>query len=39
VLGRFVPATTFGVRTSGTIQVRQSLPPCKYTSCSATVRG
>jgi len=39
LLGRFVPATTFGVRTSGTIQVRQSLPPCKYTSCSATVRG
>jgi hypothetical protein len=39
ILGRFVPATTFGVRTSGTIQVRQSLPPCKYTSCSATVRG
>ena len=36
---RFVPATTFGVRTSGVIQVRQSLPPCKYTSCSATVRG
>jgi len=39
LLGRFEPATTFGVRTSGTIQVRQSLPPCKYTSCSATVRG
>jgi hypothetical protein len=39
LLGRFVPATTFGVRTSGTIQVRQSLPPCKYASCSATVRG
>jgi hypothetical protein len=36
---RFVPATTFGVRTSGVIQVRQSLPPCKYISCSATVRG
>jgi hypothetical protein len=39
LLGRFEPATTFGVPTSGTIQVRQSLPPCKYTSCSATVRG
>jgi len=39
VLGRFEPATTFGVPTSGTIQVRQSLPPCKYASCSATVRG
>ena len=39
LLGRFVPATTFGIRTSGTIQVRQSLPPCKYTSCAATVRG
>jgi len=35
----FVPATTFGLPTSGIIQVRQSLPPCKYTSCSATVRG
>jgi Putative zinc-finger len=39
ILGRFEPATMFGVRTSGTVQVRQSLPPCKYTSCSATVRG
>lgn len=39
LFSHFVPATTFGVRTSGTIQVRQSLPPCKYTSCSATVRG
>ena len=39
MFSRFEPATTFGVRTSGTIQVRQSLPPCKYTSCSATVRG
>jgi hypothetical protein len=39
LLGRFEPATMFGVRTSGTIQVRQSLPPCKYASCSATVRG
>lgn len=39
LLGRFEPATTFGVPTSGTIQVRQSLPPCKYTRCSATVRG
>ena len=36
---RFVPATTFGLPTSGTIQVRQSLPPCKYSRCSATVRG
>ena len=39
MFSRFEPATTFGVPTSGTIQVRQSLPPCKYTSCSATVRG
>jgi hypothetical protein len=39
LLGRFEPATTFGVPTSGTIQVRQSLPPCKYARCSATVRG
>jgi hypothetical protein len=39
LLGRFVPATSFGVRTSGTIQVRQSLPPCKEMPCSATVRG
>jgi Putative zinc-finger len=39
ILGRFEPATMFGVRTSGTVQVRQSLPPCKYFSCSATVRG
>ena len=39
LLSRFEPATTFGLKTSGTIQVRQSLPPCKYTSCSATVRG
>jgi hypothetical protein len=39
VLGRFTPATTMGVPTSGTIQVRQSLPPCKYTRCSVTVRG
>ena len=39
ILSRFEPATTFGLRTSGTIQVRQSLPPCKYASCSATVRG
>jgi hypothetical protein len=39
LLGRFTPATSFGVRTSGTIQVRQSLPPCKYMRCSATVRG
>jgi hypothetical protein len=39
MFSRFEPATTFGLPTSGTIQVRQSLPPCKYTSCSATVRG
>jgi hypothetical protein len=43
VLGRFDPATADGVNTSGTIQVRQSLPPCKYTRCtnnnSVTVRG
>lgn len=39
LLGRFEPATTFGVKTSGTIQVLQSLPPCKYAHCSATVRG
>jgi hypothetical protein len=39
LLGRFEPATTFGVPTSGTVQVRQSLPHCKYTRCSATVRG
>jgi hypothetical protein len=43
VLGQFDPATAFGVKTSGIIQVRQSLPPCKYTRCtnsnSVTVRG
>ena len=39
LLGHCEPATTFGVPTSGTIQVRQSLPPCKYTRCSATVHG
>ena len=39
LLSRFEPATNLGVPTSGIIQVRQSLPPCKYTSCSATVRG
>lgn len=43
LLGRFEPATAFGIKTSGTIQVRQSLPPCKYTRCtnnnSVTVRG
>jgi hypothetical protein len=39
LFSRFEPATTFGVRTSGTVQVRQSLPPCKYARCSATVRG
>ena len=39
LLGRFIPATNLGVNTSGVIQVRQSLPPCKYTRCSVTVRG
>lgn len=43
LLGRFVPATAFGIKTSGIIQVRQSLPYCKYTHCtnnnSVTVRG
>jgi len=39
LLGRFVPATSFGVRTSGIIQVRQSLPPCTYSRWCATVRG
>ena len=43
LLGRFDPVTADGVNTSGTIQVRQSLPPCKYTRCtnnnSVTVRG
>ncbi|HEX3746736.1 MAG TPA: zf-HC2 domain-containing protein [Bryobacteraceae bacterium] len=39
MFSRFEPATTFGLPTSGIIQVRQGLPPCKYTSCSATVRG
>jgi hypothetical protein len=43
LLGRFVPATAFGIKTSGIIQVRQSLPYCKYTRCtnnnSVTVRG
>jgi hypothetical protein len=39
IFSRFEPATTFGIRTSGTVQVRQSLSPCKYTRCSATVRG
>jgi len=39
LFSRFEPATTFGVRTSGTIQLWQSLPPCKYARCSATVRG
>jgi hypothetical protein len=39
LLGRFQPATDFGVNTSGTIQVRQGLLPCKYRRCSATVRG
>jgi hypothetical protein len=39
MLGRFEPATNFGLPISGTIQVRQGLPPCKYARCSATVRG
>jgi len=39
IMGRFEPATNFGIPISGTIQVRQGLPPCKYTRCSATVRG
>lgn len=43
LLGKFVPATDFGIKTSGIIQVRQSLPPCKYRRCtnsnSVTVRG
>lgn len=39
LFSHFEPATFFGVRTSGTIQVRQSLSPCKYARCSATVRG
>jgi hypothetical protein len=39
MFSRFEPATTFGIRTSGTIQVWQGLLPCKYASCSATVRG
>jgi hypothetical protein len=43
MFGRFDPATAFGIKTSGIIQIRQSLPPCKYTRCtnsnSVTVRG
>jgi len=39
MFSRFEPATTFGIRTSGTIQVWQGLQPCKYAHCSATVRG
>jgi hypothetical protein len=39
MFSHFEPATFFGIRTSGTIQVWQGLPPCKYASCSATVRG
>lgn len=39
MFSRFEPATTFGIRTSGTIQVWQGLLPCKYAHCSATVRG
>jgi hypothetical protein len=39
LLGRFQPATDFGINTSGTVQVRQGLLPCKYRRCSATVRG
>ena len=43
LLDRFEPATAFGIKTSGIIQVRQSLPYCKYEHCtidnSVTVRG
>jgi hypothetical protein len=43
LFSRFQPATALGVKTSGIIQVRQSLPPCKYMHCtnnnSVTVRG
>jgi Putative zinc-finger len=39
VWSRFQPATTFGVKTSGTITIGQGLPPCKLRQCSATVRG
>jgi hypothetical protein len=39
LFGRFIPATTMGINTWGVIQVRQTLPPCKYTRCSVTVRG
>jgi len=39
MFSRFEPATVFGLKTSGTIQVRQGLVPCKYRRCSATVRG
>jgi hypothetical protein len=39
MFSHFEPATFFGIRTQGTIQVWQGLPPCKYAHCSATVRG
>jgi hypothetical protein len=43
LLGKFDPATVYGMKTSGIIQVRQSLPPCKYMQCtnsnSVTVHG
>jgi len=39
MFSRFEPATFWGTPTSGTIQVWQGLPPCKYAHCSATVRG
>jgi hypothetical protein len=39
LFSRFQPATELGRKTSGTIQVRQGLLPCKYRRCSATVRG
>ena len=39
LFSRFQPATDLGRTTSGTIQVRQGLLPCKYRRCSATVRG
>jgi hypothetical protein len=43
MFGKFDPATVYGMKTSGMIQVRQSLPPCKYMHCtnnnSVTVHG
>ena len=39
MMSTFKPATSMGINTSGTIQVRQSLTPCKYARCSVTVRG